>query len=227
MEHPAGGVAPGRQLCYNGHKGDGAMGTLEAAHFYIDGEYGGNQDRLRDPLMRMGGCGALTACDLCIDLALHHGLTALYPGDSHKISRADYARFTRMMKPYLHPRIQGINTTQLWMDGFSAYLQDRGEHRMTLTAMGQTNTPIEVAARAIARQLEADLPVPFLLLRTDRPALKDFNWHWFLLTACRGNGEDMGVQTATYGERQWFPLSHLWYTPYTPKGGAVLLELQK
>ncbi len=203
------------------------MDTIETAHFYIDGEYGGNQDRLRDPLMRMGGCGALTACDLCIDLALHHAFAALYPGNPAQISRADYAKFTKIMKPYLHPRLQGINTTQLWIDGFSAYLQDRGQHRVTLTGMDQADTPIETAAAAIARQLSANIPVPFLLLRTDKPALKDFNWHWFLLTGCRGSGEDMQVQTATYGERQWFPLTHLWHTPYTPKGGAVLLDLQK
>lgn len=203
------------------------MDTIETAHFYIDGEYGGNQDRLRDPLMRMGGCGALTACDLCIDLALHHTFSALYPGDPAQISRADYAQFAKIMKPYLHPRLQGINATQLWIDGFSAYLQDRGEHRIALTGMDQANTPIETAANAIARQLAGNIPVPFLLLRTDKPALKDFNWHWFLLTGCRGTDGDMQVQTATYGERQWFPLTHLWHTPYTPKGGAVLVSLQK
>ena len=203
------------------------MDTIENAHFYIDGEYGGNQDRLRDPLMRMGGCGALTACDLCIDLALHHTVSTLYPGDPAQIRRTDYAKFTKIMKPYLHPRLQGINTTQLWIDGFSAYLQDRGEHRIILTGMDQADTPIETAANAIARQLAANIPVPFLLLRTDKPALKDFNWHWFLLTGCRGSGGDMQVQTATYGERQWFPLTHLWHTPYTPKGGAVLVRLQK
>ena len=203
------------------------MDTIETAHFYIDGEYGGNQDRLRDPLMRMGGCGALTACDLCIDLALHHDFFALYSGDPAQISRADYAKFTKIMKPYLHPRLQGINTTQLWIDGFSAYLQDRDERRIALAGLEQAGTPIEAAASAISGQLAANIPVPFLLLRTNRPELKDFNWHWFLLTGCRGSGGDMQVQTATYGQRQWFPLTHLWHTPHTPKGGAVLVSLQK
>ena len=41
--------------------------------FYIGESYGGNQDWCFDHMMQLGGCGAITACDSSIYLALHHG----------------------------------------------------------------------------------------------------------------------------------------------------------
>ena len=41
----------------------------ELEHFYIGEALGGSQDWFMDPFMKLGGCGAVTACDICIWLA--------------------------------------------------------------------------------------------------------------------------------------------------------------
>ena len=100
----------------------------ELPWFDIEGTYGGNQDWLKDPMMHLGGCGALAACDLCIYLAKYYGETSLVPfsdEELEKLSKERYIEFSNIMKPYLHPRWKGINTLEAWMDGFQKYLDDR------------------------------------------------------------------------------------------------------
>ena len=54
----------------------------ELEHFYIGYSYGGNQDWFRTFMMRLGGCGAETACDSSLYFALHKGVEGIY----HKVS---------------------------------------------------------------------------------------------------------------------------------------------
>lgn len=61
----------------------------ELKHFCIGSSYGGNQDWFPTFMMKIGGCGAETACDSSIYFALHCGLTALAPP---KRRRADQGR---------------------------------------------------------------------------------------------------------------------------------------
>ena len=42
----------------------------ELEHFMIGASYGGNQEWFRSFMMRIGGCGAETACDSCLYFAL-------------------------------------------------------------------------------------------------------------------------------------------------------------
>ena len=55
-------------------------------YFSIEGAVGGSQEWFRNVVMYIGGCAAATACDCCIYLALHRGLTKLYPYDVHKLT---------------------------------------------------------------------------------------------------------------------------------------------
>lgn len=96
----------------------------ELTYFRIEGGYGGNQDWFRDPMMHLGGCAAVTACDICIYLALRLGMRELYPFDLKELSRKDYIRFSRIMKPYLRPRMSGIDRLEIYTEGFGAYLND-------------------------------------------------------------------------------------------------------
>ena len=222
-------------------------------------------------MMHLGGCGAATACDVSIVLARDFGLSRAYPFNAQSLTRRDYVHFAMMMKPYLRPRWSGINTLEIYMDGFRNYLEDRGINveigptaerlaiqpaASTSPAAAATSTsvaptlnmsglsghaPLSDAAALVRRQIDAGLPVPMLILMHQAPQLKDFVWHWFLLTgydlpdavdtaddAVDGAAptSDMLVQTATYGESQWFPLSLLWDTGSPERGGLVELHLQ-
>ena len=80
----------------------------ELKHFNIGESYGGNQDWFRSYMMRLGGCGAETACDLSIYLKKHKGIEKACELFIDNITRQDYVDFAHEMKKYLWPRLTGI-----------------------------------------------------------------------------------------------------------------------
>ena len=87
-------------------------------YFMIDGEVGGNQDWFRNVVMHIGGCAAATACDCCIYFAKYKGKKNLYPFDAENLSKEDYIQFSMKMKPYLRPRMSGVNKLWMYTEGF-------------------------------------------------------------------------------------------------------------
>ena len=85
----------------------------ELEYFSIDGVQGGSQDWMSNFLMKFGGCAALAACDTCIYLAAKHGWKQIYPYNIAHLCREDYDRFAMKMKPYLRPRIGGVDRLSL------------------------------------------------------------------------------------------------------------------
>jgi len=192
--------------------------------FEIDGRPGGNQDWFRDPMMKLGGCAAVCACDSCLYFALFRGAPELYPFDPGALCREDYVRFSRVMKPYLRPRRTGVNRTELYIDGFSRYLHDCGQNRITMRSLPGT-APEEAAWETVRRQIDAELPVPCLTLNHADPAFRDYVWHWFLLTGYR-DAPAREVKAVTYGAERWLSFSGLWNTGFAERGGLVLYEIK-
>ena len=56
---------------------------------------------------KKGGCGAVTACDCCIYFAREFGYENLYPYDSQNLTKESFIAFSKIMKPYLSPRMRG------------------------------------------------------------------------------------------------------------------------
>ena len=213
----------------------------ELEHFHIGQALGGSQDWFLDPFMKLGGCGAVTACDTCIWLARSQGAEWMYPFSLQNLSRADFLHFGRMMKPYLRPRAGGINRLELYMRGFRAYLHGRAEAWRREQASGirmlrmdgfSGSRPADEAWEAVVRQIDAGFPVPALVLRHKDPELKDFVWHWFLLIGYSDESEEKVVpkgvtagrcvKAVTYGEWAWVDFDRLWDTGHEQKGGLVL-----
>ena len=61
----------------------------ELEHFNIGDSYGGNQDWFPTFMMRIGGCGAETACDSSIYFALHRGLRKIAPENPSELTREE------------------------------------------------------------------------------------------------------------------------------------------
>jgi hypothetical protein len=131
----------------------------EIKMFHIGVSEGGNQDWLTDPFMRLGGCAAVCACDCAIYFDLNFG-TALYPFGKAPIDKKEYIKFTSIMKPYLRPRMSGINKTDIFVDGFGAYLKDRGESRIKVSGFNGDRSEI-AAFEAIIKQMTAEYPFRF------------------------------------------------------------------
>lgn len=198
----------------------------ELEHFRIGLSYGGNQDWFRTFMMRLGGCGAETACDSSLYFALHKGFGKLYPFNADDLTRKEYVDFAHKMEKYLWPRMSGIDRLEIFINGYAKYLSDVGEDRITMDTL-DGNRPYEEAAGAIRNQIDQEIPVPILILNHADRQYKDYNWHWFLINGYAEDDEtgDMMVKAVTYSEYKWLDLRRLWNTGYARKGGLILFRL--
>ncbi|MEA5050574.1 MAG: hypothetical protein VB021_03775 [Oscillospiraceae bacterium] len=192
----------------------------ELDYFDIGGAPGGNQDWFGDPMMRLGGCAAVCACDSCIYFALYKNAAGVYPFDTRALNRKDYVRFSRIMKPYLRPRREGVSDPQIYIDGFGAYLRGRPAC-VSMTSLAGTR-PVADAAAAVSARIGAGWPVPCLTLSHADREYADYEWHWFMLTGFDGDGADMRVRAVTYSEARWISLAGLWNTGRERRGGLIL-----
>ena len=191
-------------------------------YFSIDGAVGGNQEWFSNLVMYMGGCAAATACDCCIYLALRRGMTRLYPYDIHELTRQDYVDFSMKMKPYLKPRVNGVNKLYLFTEGFGNYLRDVGETHLKMEEFLGTKSAVE-AEKLMKEQIDHGYPVPYLMLKHQKKEYEDFVWHWFLCYGYEERQEGLWITVATYGEESSFLLRDLWDTGFEEKGGLIRL----
>ena len=173
--------------------------------------------------MRLGGCAAVTACDSCVYFALRRGMANLIPFDPGQITRRNYLTLSERMKPYLHPRMRGIDRLEIYQDGFGAYLRDIGASGWRVGAL-HGDAPFADAADALREQIRSGYPVPFLLLMHDNPAFDFYEWHWFLLMGYDERPDSLFAQAVTYGASRWLDFRKLWHTGRAEKGGMILFD---
>ena len=176
-------------------------------------------------MMRIGGCGAETACDSSLYFAIHKGIEGIYPFDKDKLTRNDYVDFAHIMEKYLWPRMSGIDKLSIYVDGYSEYLTDRGVTCISMDTL-DGNEAYGKAAETIMQQIDEDYPVPTLILNHRDRALKDYAWHWFLINGYAETDDTLMVKAVTYSSYQWLDLRRLWDTGYNNKGGLILYRLQ-
>ncbi|MBR0412055.1 MAG: hypothetical protein IJI47_00605 [Eubacterium sp.] len=193
----------------------------ELPHYNIGSSYGGNQEWFPSFAMRMGGCAAETACEMCIYLDRYKG-TDLYPFDKNNITKAQYARFGNIMKPYLHPRLAGVNRLSIFIDGFKKYLDDNGSSIELTGVEGSEDT--ETAKQKIIAQIDSEIPVPFLCLNHSNRRFKEYEWHWFLINGYDDTSGRLKIKAVTYSEYEWLDFEELWNTGRLPKGVFIILN---
>ena len=197
----------------------------ELEHFKIGDSYGGNQDWFRTFMMRLGGCGAETACDSSLYFAIHMGVEGIYPFDKENRSKDDYVDFAHMMEKYLWPRLSGINRLDIFVDGYTKYLNDRGVTCIGMDMLDGSET-YENAAAAVMKQIDSGYPVPILNLNHKEKAFKDYEWHWFLINGYEGTDNILFVKAVTYSGYQWLDFRKLWDTGFANKGGLILYRIK-
>ena len=198
----------------------------ELEYFFVEESYGGNQDLFPDVTMRDGGCGAIAACESCIYFARKNEMKHLYPHPLREISWAEYHDFAYVMKPYLCPRPNGIDTLELFMDGFGKYLADVHDDDLKMEAFHGTHT-YEEAVCAVREQIDHACPIPYLMLKhkNKKGPLEEYIWHWFILAGYEEKEDDLLVKAVSYGEYKWFSLKEMWDTGYDRKGGMILYHI--
>lgn len=196
----------------------------ELEHFHIGDSYGGNQDWFPTFMMRIGGCGAETACDCSMYFALYRGLTMIAPENAATLNKEDYVRFAYKMKPYLSPRRTGIDRLDIYIDGYAQYLRDCAETRLTMTPFNGTE-PYEAAKETVVHQIDLGLPIPTLVLNHRSKKLKNYVWHWFLINGYDDSEDGFLVKAVTYSKYEWLDLRELWDTGRERRGGFVLCHM--
>ena len=196
----------------------------ELEHFYIGSSYGGNQDWFPTFMMHIGGCGAETACDSSIYFAVHRGLKHIAPGNAASLTKDDYIRFAYQMKPYLSPRMTGIDRLDIYIDGYAEYLRSCGESGLSMTTF-DGGEPFEKARDAVVRQIDGGCPVPTLILNHSNKRYADYVWHWFLINGYDDSGDEFLVKAVTYSAYEWLSLKGLWNTGFKRRGGFVLYHI--
>lgn len=200
--------------------------SRELPYFHIGQSYGGNQNWMLDPWMHIGGCGALTTCDICLYFALHRGRKELYPYDLSHLTRRDYIRFGMKMKPYLKPRSTGIKDLDTYICGAEGYLRDAGAADIFMKGISGKE-PYETAKDQIKRQIDMGNPISYLMLNHHNPDFDFFQWHWFLVNGYGQWKDYFYIKAVTYGSTHWLPLRELWDTGMTEKGGIVIFEFKE
>ena len=196
---------------------------VELPYFKIEDSFGGQQDWFPEYMMRIGGCGAVTACDCSIYFELYKNLHGLYPFDLKNLSKDDYIKFSNIMKPYLHPRWQGIDKLEIYIDGFTQFLRDKGENNLQLLGW-DGHKDFKSTHMVLKHQIDNGYPIPCLTLHHQNILLQDYVWHWFLLTGYDFDGDNLQVKLTSYGVERWFNFDMLWDTGFNARGGLIVFQ---
>ena len=202
------------------------MNKKELSYFEIDGHFGGSQSWFLDPWMHIGGCGALTMCDLMLYQAVCRGREDCWPFpweiDSRRLTKRDYRKFGMIMKPYLRPRETGIKDLKTFIEGARVYLEFSEIEGFHLEAFDGKRSYTE-AETAVRDRIDHEMPVPMLMLKHKDKEFRFFEWHWFLIVGYEIRWNGLYVKAATYGKPHWLQFQRFWDTAELERGGLVLV----
>lgn len=196
----------------------------ELDYFWVGEEYGGRQSLLPDMIMRFAGCAAVTACDSLIYMTLYKNLKNLCPFSTDQLRGRDYVAFFKTVKPYLRPRLMGINRLEIFVAAFKKFLKEHGTFFLDVLPWSGDHDEQDTV-NTIRQQIDCGFLIPYLLLHHKNPNFENYEWHWFLLTGYdeKPDGRFM-VKAVTYGAYEWLDFAKLWNTGYDRKGGLILFK---
>lgn len=196
----------------------------ELDYFWVGEEYGGRQSLLPDVVMRFAGCAAVTACDSLIYMTLYKNLKNLCPFSTDQLRGRDYVAFFKTVKPYLRPRLMGINRLEIFVAAFKKFLKEHGTFILDVLPWSGDHDEQDTV-NTIRQQIDRGFLIPYLLLHHKNPNFENYEWHWFLLTGYdeKPDGRFL-VKAVTYGAYEWLDFAKLWNTGYDRKGGLILFK---
>lgn len=193
----------------------------ELDFFKIDGTYyGGDQNWHTHPIMKLGGCSAVCACEQCIALARSFPLLEkLYPYDPFHVTREDFLKFFEIMFRYIYPGIGGLTSIDKFERMFLRYAQDAGIGLVFEKLDGHAE--ISQAKKFVQKAIGDGVPVMYLMLKHFAAEFDEYEWHWFNLTGYESCDEEMSVIFATWGNRYSFDFVRAWNTGKFWRGGML------
>jgi hypothetical protein len=184
--------------------------------------YGARQTWYEDPWQKKAGCGPTAAAHLAWYLAHTR------PGCRQLVAeeRGGQAGFLALMQAmwlYVTPGMMGVNSTDLFTEGFKRYAQSRGaaiSARVLPVPPLAQRPSAEHLASFLKEALGDDFPVAFLNLSNGQLQNLD-NWHWVTLVAF----EPATFAATMYDDgRQGTLDMRLWLKTTLLGGGLVAME---
>jgi hypothetical protein len=195
----------------------------ELKYFYIGKNLGWNQNDFTKYWMKIGGCGAVTACDSFVYFKKYFNKDKLYPYSVENVDYDEYYSFTNVIKPYLRPRVTGIDSLDIYIDGIKKYFNDVGENTLEISGFEGCNE-YEDAKSIVKMQIDNDYIVPMLMLKNANTVVRDYVWHWFLLGGYDEIDSKFMVKVITYGDYRWIDFEDLWNSGHRRKGGLIIYK---
>ena len=141
-------------------------------YFYIGNSQGGQQTWSRDPMLKLGGCAIVSVTDILIYLKKFLGVN-VYPYTVDEPSRKDYVEYMRILKPYLGPGFRGVDTLEMYMDGFNKYMSHIDNRSVNVRPV-YGEEPYKTAVQELGSSLEKGIPCACLLLKHRDIAFDDY-----------------------------------------------------
>ena len=128
-----------------------------------------------------------------------------------------------MIKPYLRPRVTGIDSLDIYIDGIKKYFNDVGENTLEISGFEGYNE-YEDAKSIVKMQIDNEYIVPMLMLKNANAVVRDYVWHWFLLGGYDEVDYKFMVKVITYGDYRWIDFEDLWNSGHRRKGGLIIYK---
>lgn len=196
----------------------------EIPYITVGNDYGGDQNKLNTYFQRLGACGAVSVADTFIHLAAKsEKYRCLNPGGAWNLTQDEFQTYLNGVKKYLYPRLGGISSLQVYMDGALCYAKEKGMQNLQAKALSASES-VEEAKDWVRSAIDGGSCISFLLLKHQDPSLEEYTWHWFVITGYEETDTAFTVQIATWGKRHYLDFDRLWDCGNTDKGGLVFFS---
>jgi len=141
--------------------------------------YGCNQDWYGIEWRRRAGCGPVAATNILLYLRKKYDAARIpYSGDSID----DALAAMNDMFTYVRPRLRGLNTVKMFVDGMYKFGQKYGlsfwHQYLLVPPQAEKRPDLDTVVRFIEDGVKNDVPVAFLNLHAGEVEAQLAGWHW-------------------------------------------------
>ncbi|WP_455542831.1 hypothetical protein [Intestinibacter sp.] len=186
--------------------------------------FGGNQEWFKTKWRRMSGCGPTTGSTIVMYEDIKNNI------DNKKYTKSQFLDLMNDMWQFITPKVgRGVNTIELFYNGFEKYIEENQERNIKTTFMKipkefnerPSNTDV---FKFLYKALDNDHPIAFLNLDNGDETKLDA-WHWVTIVGILYDDieDKLQVTIADEGLLKMIDLG-LWLNTTKNEGGFIYFE---
>lgn len=179
---------------------------------------GCSQEWYKNKWRQMAGCGPTAASNIVI-----------YK-NKNKINKDKAVEIMDDLWNYVTPTLKGVNTTEIFYEGFKKYAADKGINAyfkvLDIPKKTELRPACEMMVDFIEESLDNDVPVAFLNLCNGEEKTLD-KWHWVTIISMEFEDDKCSSSVEILDEGMVKKIDiPLWYRTTTLGGGLVSFALE-